>query len=409
MGRGLPKGLVLLLLVLGLVAGVHAAEDGPLPVPDLTHRFGVADNPTWDASHDMLALVHLYELTGDRALLRRVVPLFERALAGRDGAVGLWDEVRSATLPAWGTLKSSEGVRHAWLVHAAVLLYPMAEFARLVAADPPLEPEFGMAARRYREAAEQGLAAFEADARSDAAGFSWVFPTGWRQVRCESLPKHRKCDLYRARAGEPLPFNMSHAAGLVMVSLYRADPSRRDLALRIAGLVTALRPFLEIRTPPDCGTGCAARSTYAWPYRPGGRMEDMSHGGLTAQFLAEVAKTDIPGLAPDELDRLARTFTLAIAHGTPPGDLDPAAGLAARVDGTGLAPARLRRGCLRWLSLADRAPAIAGLCARAFTAPDLPPTLGSIAWLARATGRLDRAALARLAGTPGAPEDDDAD
>lgn len=344
------------------------------------YRFGVDENPSWSAAHDLLALVQLYDATRDARFLETAAGAFDAALAGLDSRSGLLDEVRGTVMPGWGNRRYSGGLRHAWLVHAGILTYPMLELARRVAADPVLEPRLGAAARRYTDHAAGQIAAFWRDARWQGDRFYFAYPDEWAEVDCGAASEARSCERFRGRAGKPLPFNMMQAMGLVLLSAWQLDPGRFPYRDEVTGMA---RLFKDSATRVPCpGETCpdTPGDYYVWPYGPGGRTEDISHGGLSMRFVAEVTAAGLGVFGPDDLEAYANTFRTGVLKGQSVGELDPVHGVARHVDGSGEAEPRRAASCIRWLHLASVAPDLVGLCRRIYEGNGLALDLSARAY-----------------------------
>jgi len=93
----------------------------------------------WNTAYGMMALNALYEATGDVHYLERQAVVAEEVLKHRDSDLAATrgegpyvDYQRGRVLKAWGTGYYSKKQHTCWLVHTGQLVYPIADFVRLV-------------------------------------------------------------------------------------------------------------------------------------------------------------------------------------------------------------------------------------------------------------------------------------
>ncbi|HQK94853.1 MAG TPA: hypothetical protein PLD23_15190 [Armatimonadota bacterium] len=261
----------------------------------------------WGVSYGMMALNVLYEATGDTRFLARQADLVERVLGKRDsnlaaahGSEAYVDYQRGRVLRSWGTSHYSAGRHTCWLVHAGMLLYPMAEYVRLVQAGGDRTRPWLDRARRVVPAVEETIAEFDAEWRDGpqpGQGY-YVFPSG---------------DL--------APNNQMNAPGraLFVLADVTGKTEYRDRARKLAAY---FRSKL---------THVADGDYYIWAYSqqtpdgPPGRGEDVSHAAINAHF-AYVAWEHGASFTDTDMARLARTLT----HGLYLGGGEMAATLGGR-------------------------------------------------------------------------------
>jgi hypothetical protein len=82
----------------------------------------------WTVSQDMLALAVLHDQTGDPWYLGWLRRMSEGVIAARDDLSGKETE-EGRSLPGWGTTRYGEGKRRIYLVHSALIVNPVLEWA----------------------------------------------------------------------------------------------------------------------------------------------------------------------------------------------------------------------------------------------------------------------------------------
>lgn len=250
----------------------------------------------WGVSYGMMALNVLYEATGDTRYLARQADVVERVLAKRDsdlaaahGPEPYVDYQRGRTLCSWGTSHYSAGRHTCWLVHAGMLLYPMAEYVRLVEAGGERTRALLRRAHAIVPALEETLREFDAEWRDGpqpGQGY-YVFPNG---------------DL--------VPNNQMNAPGraLFLLADVTGKAKYRDRACKLAAY---FRSKL---------THVADGDYYLWAYSqktpdgPPGQGEDLSHAAINAHF-AYVAWERGASFADADMERLTRTLTRGLYLG----------------------------------------------------------------------------------------------
>jgi hypothetical protein len=174
-------------------------EDGP---PGSLSPY---DSDPWFVSYHMMAYLAMFEGTGERQYLDRLLEHVEHIMGQRGDRLGLVDEIRGRTMPAWTTTGYSEGKPYAWLVHAGMIAYPMARCAYLLERDPQLAQQYAPVIQRLLTDVAETLHAFDEDWR-DGPGQG---PNSEGYYYCPYLQRD-------------LPFNMQNAMGRTMVAMYLA-------------------------------------------------------------------------------------------------------------------------------------------------------------------------------------------
>lgn len=330
-----------------LERGLASIDDGAA----CTERPNDDGTLSWGASYVLQAHLDAFLGTGDVRFLDRFRRQADEVLAIRDDRLDRADH-RGVAGPVWSATRySTAGERAAWLVDQAVIVAPLARFAAIAAGDPRVPWRLRLHAARYRRAAVDALAHFDADFRSDpGTGRGWYI-----------LPAGSPTSTGHPTEDRPNPLNWDAAAGLVHLLLSEAGAGvvHRERAVAIAGTIA-----VELLLDGD---------RYVWHYWGGtGRplynsaWEDIAHASIEVEFIARMATA---GLAFDRADveRLARTLLSQQApeggfhrrvYGADPDVLldDPKCGRVWRraySDAAGL-----------WLVIADVGPAIVEPVAR---------------------------------------------
>ena len=241
----------------------------------------------WGESYVMMSLAAMYRATGDLSYLDRLAHHADGVLAQRDDARGVAD-YRGVSGACWrNTSYQPADEPYCYAVHSGMLAYPLAELARLVAADhleDELAPDgetYGAKAARFLAAARE-TAAYHDD-EWNAAGY-YVF---------------RASASFLTYAGRDQPLNQSNAMGRLLLALYAAtgETAYRDKA---AALATRLRAQLTTD-----GSGAYVWNYWGGSYAPYG--EDVSHAGINVGFAHLAASQDVT-FGPADSERFAATF-----------------------------------------------------------------------------------------------------
>lgn len=213
----------------------------------------------WGESYLLSALAEMLAIGGDGRHAEQFVSVADRVLLSRDDRQGLRDEVRGRVMPAWGSTRYSKGKRFAWAVHNGMLAAPLAHFASAVGKFPALRDRFGTDAARLLRAAEECMAAFDADFREGPG-------TGEGHLVCPYLGKH-------------LPLNMQNAIARAWMAIDDAT-GRPEHKERVERLALFLKN--RMRSAPE---GVAVWSY--WPPLTGEdkAFEDISHASINIDFL----------------------------------------------------------------------------------------------------------------------------
>jgi hypothetical protein len=243
----------------------------------------------WNTSYLMDSYLEIYSITHRQKYLDKFIALADPLTEQTDKKRGLTD-YRGRTRKGWSSTAYSK-TRVVWLVHTAMIAFPLAKFAKIVEGRPDLS-NFAARATKYRSISEEALAEFETDWRYDPAtgeGY-YVFELGHPLNDAVVSPE------------TPLPFNMQLAAGRTLITLWEvtATPVYRQKAEAMA------RTFKNHLVIDPSGA-------YSWTYWFGkglslsNSQEDISHGSIDVSFAVLAAQKSIVFTKTD-LDLFAKTF-----------------------------------------------------------------------------------------------------
>lgn len=284
----------------------------------------------WGTSYGMMALNVMYEATGDTGYLDRQVTLIEQILSKRDsdlaaqyGEEAYLDYQRNRVLQAWGTGHYSGGKHTCWIVHAGMLLYPMADFVRIVRAGGEKTAAYLGQAGSFVPRLEAAIKEFDADWRDgpeEGMGY-YIFPNG-----------------------SIAPNNQMNAPGRALFILYdlTGKDEYRDKAWKLAAF------FKSKLTHVEDGEYYLWAYSQGTPEGPPGTGEDISHASINAHFMY-VAWEHGASFDDTDMERLTRTFTEVINLG----DGQLAYALGKRQPNNKYTPQ-----CARWAFLARFDPAV---------------------------------------------------
>jgi hypothetical protein len=244
----------------------------------------------WLVSQDMLALVVMYDLTGDPWYLRMLGRYAEGAMAVRDDVLGKKD-ADGHTAPAWGSTRYDLGERRVYLVHSGLIVQPILEYAVRA---PKLDGwSSADEARRKKliERCRSTLLFHDYQIDPDTSGDETAYIAGHEE---------------RDRRNAYQPFNRQNLFARDFYLMYQLTDDASYLE-RSRKLYTFFRKNIE-RTPSDA---------YIWEYEPlrwvGGPIrtsvcDDMSHASYAIQPVIQACRDEFIFTKAD-LARFARTFT----------------------------------------------------------------------------------------------------
>ena len=283
----------------------------------------------WAESYVMMGLAAQFRATGDPTQLDRMTRHLDAVLDQRDSVRGVTD-YRGVSGDCWrNTSYQSAGQGYCYVVHTSMLIYPMAEFARLIR-EAGLEDElaedgepFGDRAQRYIEAAQSAVAVH--DDQWDDSGY-YVF---------------REDADFLSYPGRDLPLNQSNAMGRALLVLYDVTGNSAYLD-KATGLAQRFAAQLTLDSS----------GAYLWNYWGGSYVspgEDISHAAINVDFAVQAAQR---GVVFDDTDLLAfaQTFLNYVA-------LDDQT-ISDFIGGGSVNGSSYRRQAGRWLGLSSVSPAV---------------------------------------------------
>lgn len=258
-------------------------EDG---LSRLTNEDGTL---AWTTSRDMMALAVMYDVTGDPAMLEWLRRYVLAALATRDDRAGRTD-VSGHSSPGWGSSRYGEGKRRIYLVHTALIVQPMLEWAIRAPSAPGYDAQRGLDRTSVIEACKTSLAYHEYQLETAGPSAGAVYRTG-----------HEEED----RAFLWQPFNRQNimARNFHLMFQLTGEPPYRERAEK---LLRFFKDRLEL-TPGDA---------YVWEYEPMrhservqvAACEDVSHASFSIEAISPFFSEGWVFDTTDR-DRFARTFT----------------------------------------------------------------------------------------------------
>jgi hypothetical protein len=253
------------------------------------------DNETallaWGESYVLQSLAAMARATGHTIYFDRMARHTDAVLAMRDDARGVAD-YRGISGACWrNTGYQDGGEAYCYAVHSGMLIYPMAEFARLVSTWRHREATaydgqtYAAKAAAYVAAAQQTVAFH--DDEWDADGF-YVF---------------RGDATFLDYPGVDQPLNQSNAMGLALLVLHdvTGEPAYLEKATALA------QRFKSMITTG--GDGANLWNYWGGPFAGDG--EDISHAAINVEFAALAAERGVV-FTPADIDGFADTFLLRV-------------------------------------------------------------------------------------------------
>ncbi len=251
----------------------------------------------WRISYRMSSLNEMYRATRDAKYLQLNTAWSEAVMRARDDMTGQarWD---GQVGPVWSSVAFSPKGRTAYLVHTAVITFPMLDLLCLKGVKNEQD-------RRLLEQLTESL---------DAHDYQWrVGPGEGEGHYVYTAEQDSKL------AGTPLPINRNNAMAKSLWLAWKLT-GRIEYCERALALAKFFKNRLEITE-----TGA-----YTWPYdmalerqTPARPPEDSSHGALTASLVPLLA-TDGQVFTSTDLDRFAATVlhgVIAVEDGVIGGDI----------------------------------------------------------------------------------------
>lgn len=250
----------------------------------------------WSEAHIMSSYMTMYEATGDIDYLHRLAARADRVLAGRDDLRGVAD-YRSVSDAGWRTFRyQTSAAPYRYVVHSAMLTYPMARFAAIVRDDEELARSttadgttLGRKAATYIQRVKETIESHE-----------WQWKNGpqpgegYYRTPLDAPPP--------LNPGRNLPWNQQNAMGRTLLAMYDATGQQKYLK-KAEKLAALFRRFLWRHG-----------DSYVWQIRNDldatsidGCGEDISHASINIDFAVSARRAGIV-FSNNSLRTLAGTF-----------------------------------------------------------------------------------------------------
>ncbi len=257
----------------------------------------------WGTSYAMMTLNLLYEATGDTQCLDKQLDFIGQIFTKRDCDLAAKyndpdkykDYQRSRVMKNWGTGAYSKGEYTCWAVHTGMILYPMAEFVRIVRAGGDATATYAQQVEQYVPLMEQAIKEYDSEWRDgpEAGQGYYLFPESTSSL-----------------SGKLLPLNQMNAPGRALFALHdiTGKDEYKDKAEKLAAFTKSKLTHIE------------DGDYYVWAYwanpatAPPSSGEDVSHAAINAHFMYLAWEH---GATFDNTDmaRLTRTFTTGLYLG----------------------------------------------------------------------------------------------
>jgi len=241
---------------------------------------------SWFGWTCMNAELMMYQVTGEKVHIDRVLDWGERFMANRSDRRGLRDDYRGRIVKSWVGNDYTFGLNYAEGSSTGLLCHPMAEAVYWVYADESLRAEYGERAAVLLREVIDTMEEFDADFR-DGPGVG------------EGHYYNQYNDVTYGQPQEPL--NLQNAIGRTLVDLYlvTGEEKYRQRAEKLARFMKNLmRPVEDHVVWPY--------STYRLRYESD-HVEDFSHAGLNVMFAFECYRAGIV-FNEEDMRRMANTL-----------------------------------------------------------------------------------------------------
>ena len=250
----------------------------------------------WQTSQDMLALVVLYDQTGDLWFLRWLERYCEAVIAARDDLSGKKD-CEGLLLPGWGSSRYGDSKRKVYLVHSGLILEPILEYALRAAKLPDRSAADDEKLKKLVEHCRETLLWHDSQLDPESPPGEAVYLSGGEEPE-------------RRHAWQPFNRQNVLARDFYLLFQLTGDETYRE---RSRKLYTFFRDHIE-RTPSDA---------YVWEYEQPRFVqgppkvivcEDVSHASYSIEPVVHACRDGFV-FEPADLHRFARTFTKYIHLG----------------------------------------------------------------------------------------------
>lgn len=243
----------------------------------------------WKASRDMMAFVTLYDATADPWFLEWLGRLAEAAMASRDDFQKKRD-FQNKLNPGWGSSAYGDKSRKVYLVHSALIVQPLLEWALRISALPSPTPDQLRRRDWMVEKCRETLLWHDYQIVADPPAGEMLYDAGNEEPD-------------RERKWQPYNRQILMARNFYLLRKLTGEETYND---RSQKLYRFFKNRLE-RTPSDA---------YVWEYEPFkgvpvvkvASCDDVSHASFTLEAVIPACEEGIVFDRAD-LDRFARTFT----------------------------------------------------------------------------------------------------
>jgi hypothetical protein len=240
----------------------------------------------WLKSQDMMALVQMYDLTGERWYLDWLGRYVREAIQVRDDVAGRKD-TNGSLLPGWGSSRYGDGKRRVYLVHSGLIVEPILEYV--------------LRARQVEGVDSRELDKMVAQCRETLLFHDYQIDPASPEGQTVYLSGKEEPD----RRNEWQPFNRQNLFARDFYLLYKAtgDETFKE---RSSKLYAFFRTHIEL-TPSDA---------YIWEYEPLRFVplpvkvlacDDLSHASYTIAPVFAAARDNFM-FGQEDMRRLANTF-----------------------------------------------------------------------------------------------------
>jgi len=256
----------------------------------------------WGMSYRMMTLNLLYEASGETQYLDKQLELIQQIFTKRDTDLAAKyndqekykDAQRGRIMKCWGTGVYSKGEYTCWAVHTGMVVYPMAEFVRIVRAGGEATASYAQQVAPYVPMMEEAVKEYDAE---------------WREGPEEGMGYYLFPESTTSLSGQILPLNQMNAPGRALFALY--DVTGKDEYREKAGKLAA---YTNSKL-----THVEDGDYYAWAYwakvpDAPGSGEDVSHAAINAHFMY-LAWEHGASFDDTDMQRLTRTFTVGLYLG----------------------------------------------------------------------------------------------
>lgn len=249
----------------------------------------------WNESYVLSSRLDIYEATSDPGYLVKFAVDAQKVIEETDEARGVRD-YKGRSRIGWSSVAySRNGQRVMWLVHTAMITYPLARFTLMVQSEPRLHA-YSSLAHKCLEISKEALGEFDQDWRYDTHSGE-----GYHTFEADHP------DFRSAKGSEVLiPFNMGLAAGRVAIILWQATDDERYRAVATA-VARSFRHHLALDTDGGYRWRYAGVSYGSAANPEPSPIEDVGHGAIDVSFVVLAAQAGI-GFQNSDLERFARAY-----------------------------------------------------------------------------------------------------